>query len=194
MSTKKPATERFPPLDMSALKGSQKIMADELLAASKGYVGGPINALLRSPDMTRHLRPLISYLNLDSSVPKRLNELAILIQAKHWRQDYEWWAHYELAIKAGLARDVADQIKSGRRPDIMQPDEAAVYDFCMELSQQHVVGDQTFDALKQHLNDQQIVDLIVVSGVYATLAMLLNVAEVAAPENAPTPSPGVKLN
>lgn len=192
MSTKNSSPERFPPLDMSALTGVQKTMADELLAASKGYVGGPIHALLHSPEMTSRLRPLISYLNRESSVPKHLNEMAILIQAAHWRQEYEWWAHYTLAINAGLAREIADQIKMDRRPQGMQPDVAAVYDFCTELSQKHVVGDKTFEALKQYFNDQQIVDLIAVSGVYATLAMLLNVAEVPAPKDAPIPSPGVK--
>lgn len=63
----------------------------------------------------------------------------------------------------------------------MQPDEAVVYDFCMELSTGHAVSDPTFARAREVLTDQQIVDLISVSGTYVTVAMLLNAAREPAP-------------
>ena len=63
----------------------------------------------------------------------------------------------------------------------MQPDEAAIYDFCIELSTKHEVSDETFNRAKQILGAQQVVDLIAVSGTYVTVAMLLSVAEAGVP-------------
>jgi 4-carboxymuconolactone decarboxylase len=44
-----------------------------------------------------------------------------------------------------------------------------------------VVSDATFKKARELFSDQQIVDLIMVSGVYITLAMLGNTAEDATP-------------
>lgn len=89
----------------------------------------------------------------------------------------EWSAHYPIALKAGLPQAVADDLKVGKRPASMQPDEAAVYDLCMDLAKDHVVSDATFKKARALFSDQQIVDLITVDGVYTTLAMLSNTAE-----------------
>jgi 4-carboxymuconolactone decarboxylase len=76
----------------------------------------------------------------------------------------EWTAHYPVALKAGLAQAVADDLKVGKRPASMQPDEAAVYDLCMDLAKDQVVSDATFKKARELFSDQQIVDLITVSG------------------------------
>ena len=63
----------------------------------------------------------------------------------------------------------------------MKPDEAAVYDFVMELSTKHQVSDETFDRAKQLLGEQQVVDLTAVTGTYVTVAMVLAMAEEGVP-------------
>jgi 4-carboxymuconolactone decarboxylase len=60
-------------------------------------------------------------------------------------------------------------------------DRVSVYDLCMDLAKDHVVSDATFKKARELFSDQQIVDLITVSGVYTTLAMLSNTAEDATP-------------
>src|SRR5688572_19216234 len=108
-------TRRFPPLDPELLSGAQRLLAEELLRASNGYNGGPIPLLLRSPEMARRLRPLIIYFARETRLPKRLCELAILIQARAWRQGFEWWAHRDLAIHAGLPAELVADLEAGRR-------------------------------------------------------------------------------
>jgi 4-carboxymuconolactone decarboxylase len=120
-------------------------------------------------------------LRFNTSVPRRLNEFAILIQARLWTSQVEWYAHHPLALKAGLSESVAADLKAGRRPANMQRDEAVVYDLCMELSTTHEVSDATFARARELFTDQQIVDLIAVSGTYVTVAMLLNAAREPAP-------------
>jgi 4-carboxymuconolactone decarboxylase len=169
--------QRFPLLKMEQLNDQQRPFADEILKVSSIGISGPYNMMLRSPVMGQRMFSMLDYLRFNTSVPRKLNEFAILIQARLWTSQVEWTAHYPLALKAGLPQAVADDLKVGKRPASMQPDEAATYDLCMDLAKDHVVSDASFKKAREVFNDQQIVDLITVSGVYTTLAMLSNTAE-----------------
>jgi len=181
-STRSTEEKRFPQLMVEQLSPEQHKVADEVLKVSSLGIQGPYNVMLRSPVMAQRMVALLDYLRFNTSVPRRLNEFAILIQARLWTSQVEWKAHYPLALKAGLADAVAQDLQAGRRPATMQPDEAAVYDLCMELSTQHAISDKTFAAAKQHLTDQQVVDLVTLSGTYVTVAMLLATGEEPTPD------------
>jgi 4-carboxymuconolactone decarboxylase len=169
--------QRFPQLKIEQLNELQKPFADEILKVSSIGITGPYNSMLRSPVMGQRLFNLLDYVRFNTSVPRKLNEFAILIQARLWTSQVEWYAHYPLAIKAGLSEAVAADLKVGKRPASMQPDEAAVYDFCMELSTKHEVSDATFKRTREIFSEQQVIDLIAVSGTYITAAMMANTAE-----------------
>jgi 4-carboxymuconolactone decarboxylase len=173
--------QRFPLLKLEQLNDQQRPFADEVMKVSSIGISGPFNMMLRSPVMGRRMFALLDYLRFNTSVPRKLNEFAILVQARLWTSQVAWTAHYPLALKAGLPQAVADDLKVGKRPASMQPDEAAVYDLCMELAKDHVVSDATFKKARELFSDQQIVDLITASGVYITLDMLSNTAEDATP-------------
>jgi 4-carboxymuconolactone decarboxylase len=166
---------------------AQRALARRLGAVSGGTTSGPQSFLLRSPEMAGRLHQLIHYLLDESPLPRRLTELAILIQAKLWEQDYEWWAHHHLGLRHGLDPAALDDIKAGRRPVALKPDEAAAYDYCLELSTTRRVGDATFARARECLGEQALADLTVVSGVYVTISMILNVSEAGAPTNDPLP-------
>lgn len=172
---------RFAQLTPETLTDAQRPLADQIMKISRVGIGGPYNALLRSPVMAQRMYDLLDYLRWNSSVPMRLNEFAILIQGRLWRSQVEWFAHFPIAVKAGLSEKVALDLKANKRPEGMQPDEAAVYDYCMELSTKHAVSDETFNRLRQFLSEQQVVDLTVISGTYVTVAMILAVAEAVPP-------------
>lgn len=173
--------KRFPQLTLEQLSDQQRPLGDEIVKISSVGLAGPYNPMLRSPVMADRLFRLLDYLRFKTSVPRRLNEFAILIQARLLTSQVEWYAHYPLAIKAGLSEAVAADLKAGKRPAGMKPDEAAVYDFCMELSTTHAVGDATFKKTRELLGEQQLVDLVVLSGTYVTVAMLLAAAEEGVP-------------
>lgn len=176
-----PPPKRFPQLTLDQLNGQARQLGEEIVKISSVGLAGPYNPMLRSPLMGDRLFRLLDYLRFNTSVPRRLNEFAILIQARLWTSQVEWYAHHPLALKAGLSPSVAAELKAGRRPATMQPDEAVVYDLCMELSTTHQVSDATFARARAVFSDQQIVDLIAVSGTYVTVAMLLNAAQEPAP-------------
>ena len=178
---------RLPQLTVEQLNPQQRVLADDILKVSSVGLGGPYNALLRSPELGKRMFALLDYLRFNTSVPRRLNEFAILIQARLWTSQVEWLAHYPLALKEGISEATADALKAGRRPASMKPDEAAVYDLCMEVSTTHKVSDATYRRAAQFLNEQQLVDLLTLSGTYASLAMMMNAVEQGVPPGVTPP-------
>jgi 4-carboxymuconolactone decarboxylase len=143
--------------------------------------------LLRSPELMSRSQRVGEYLRYSSSLPRRLNEFAILITARQWNAQVEWFAHHPLALEAGLAPEVAADLAQGKRPSGMQDDEASVYQFCKELHATKAVSDATFKALADKFGERGVIDLIALTGYYTMLAMLLNVAQQPLPNNAPPP-------
>lgn len=193
---------RFVPLDPAALDDRQQVAASGLLAgatraggpggqhmAATGSFPGPYDFLLRSPELALRWRQYAEYVRFDTSLPLRLNEFAILIQARYWTAQFEWWAHHPLAVRAGLAEEVCEDLRHGRRPQGMADDEAAVYDFCVELMQDRAVSDTVLERLRSQLSEQQVVDLVAVAGFYATVSMILNTVDAALPDGEPEPLP-----
>jgi 4-carboxymuconolactone decarboxylase len=167
--------DRFRPLTYAELTPEQKKLADDVLAGDRGSLNGPYNVFLRSPEMGDLAQKFGAYVRFHSTVPKKLNEFAIIISARFWNAQYEWLAHRKYAAAAGLSPEIIEAVANGKRPASMQPDEEAVYDFCTELLDTRQVSDKAFDAAKKQLGEQGIVDLIAVSGYYALVSMTLNV-------------------
>ena len=178
---------RFPQLTMVQLTEQQRPLGEAIMKISSVGIAGPYNPMLRSPVFGQRMFDLLDYLRWHSSVPLRLNEFAILITGRLWRSQVEWYAHGPLALKAGLSPAIIADLKANKRPAAMQPDEAAVYDFVMELSTKHEVSDETFARAKTQLGEQQVVDLTAVTGTYVTIAMLLAMAEEGVPPGKQAP-------
>jgi 4-carboxymuconolactone decarboxylase len=168
---------RFPQLTMDGLDERQRPLAEKILQVSRVGIGGPYNTMLRSPVLGERMFELLRYLRWETSLPLRLNEFAILIVARQWRSQVEWFAHAPLAEKAGLAPSIIADLQANRRPADMAPDEAAAYDFLTELLARRDVCDDTFSRARDALGEQQVVDLTAVAGTYVTVAMLLAMAQ-----------------
>jgi 4-carboxymuconolactone decarboxylase len=178
---------RFRQLTISELSDGQRPLGEAIMKISAVGIAGPYNPMLRSPVFGQRMFDLLDYLRWHTSVQLRLNEFAILITGRLWRSQVMWYAHDPLAVKAGLAPQIVADLKANRRPANMQPDEAAVYDFVMELTTRHEVSDETFARTKALLGEQQVVDLTAVTGTYVTVAMLLAMAEEGVPPGKEAP-------
>jgi 4-carboxymuconolactone decarboxylase len=178
---------RFPELTRDRMTEEQARAYDGIVSGPRGGARGPFNVLLRSPQLADTVQRVGAYLRFSSSVPARLNEFAIIINARFWGSKYEWHAHRPLAVKAGLAESIADDVAHGRRPAGMKPDEEVVYDFCTALHREHFVGEPLFERAKAALGERGVVDLIGVSGYYTLVSMVLNVAEIPLPAGVPSP-------
>jgi 4-carboxymuconolactone decarboxylase len=178
---------RFKPLTWQELTPPQQTMVNELLAGKRGSLTGPFNVFLRSPEVGNLAQRVGEHVRFRSSLPPRLNEMAILLTARWWVSQYEWHAHQPLALKAGLASDIVEALREGRRPAKMQPDEAAVYDFSTELRDRRRVSEATFRTAVRLLGEQGVMDLIAAMGYYDMVSMALNVDGYPLPEGAAAP-------
>jgi 4-carboxymuconolactone decarboxylase len=173
---------RFKPLTYKEMTPPQKTMFEHLLAGERRGANGPFNVLLRSPEMGDLAQQFGASMRFQSSIPRKLNELAIIITARHWTSHYEWYAHRRAAQQAGLDQSIIDAVAAGKRPAKMQPDEEAVYTFCTEILTTKQVSDKTFEATKAKFGERGVVDLIGVVGYYQFVSMVLNTDRYPLPE------------
>jgi 4-carboxymuconolactone decarboxylase len=178
---------RFPSLEPERMSPAQKRVHDAIAGGPRGGVRGPFGVLLRSPELADRVQKVGEYLRFNSSLPARLNEFAILINARFWESKYEWYAHRPFAVKGGLAESIADDLARNRRPVGMKADEELVYEFCTTLHRTHVVDGPLFDRAVGMLGEQGVVDLIGVSGCYTLVSMVLNVADIPLPDGVASP-------
>jgi 4-carboxymuconolactone decarboxylase len=171
------AEDRLPTIPPAQYTAEQKQAAAEFELARKVAVFGPFEPLMHSPQVMSQARAMGDYLRYKSAIGNTLSELAILITAREWTQDYEWSVHYPIALKAGIRQDVADAIAEGRRPAGMSADEEVIYDYAHELLQNKQVSNATFDHAKSRFGAKGVVDLTGIIGYYTFLAMQLNAAQ-----------------
>lgn len=203
-SPKTPAADqRFKPVPLENLTQEQRVLADAIrsgprsavkssAAAKPGPLGGPFNVWLRSPGIGNIIQSLGAEIRFRSSLPAKLNELAILVTARRWTSQYEWFAHHRLALEAGLDPAVGADIAHGRRPTKMSADEAIVHDFSRELHETQGVSDATYKAALDRFGERGVMDLIAVNGYYVLVSMCLNVDRTPLPGGAQPPLPPLR--
>ena len=167
--------DRFKPLTYGTMTPQQKLMVDHLLAGERGGTNGPFNVTLRDPEMGDAAQKLGAQLRFHTALPNRLNEMAILMTARFWNSQYEWYAHHRGALTAGLSPAVIDAIAQGKRPAAMQPDEEIIYNFASEMLRTKQVSDAAFKAVTEKFGERGAVDLTGVMGYYCFVSMMLNV-------------------
>ena len=189
---------RFALTKFAEMTPEQKAAADALRAgprasvgssanASPDSIGSPFNIWVRSPELLDRLQKVGEYIRFRSSLPPRLNEFAILITAREWTAQYEWFAHHRLAMAGGLDPAVAEDLKHGRMPANMKPDEQVVYDFTTEMYRHRGVSDATYKRAVDAFGERGVADLIAVNGYYVLVAMTVNVDRTPLPNEAPLP-------
>jgi 4-carboxymuconolactone decarboxylase len=178
------AQTRLPDIPPEQYTVEQQKAAQEFELARKKAPWGPFAMLMYSPQLMNNARAMGDHLRYNSAFDARLSEFAILITAREWSQDYEWYVHYPIAIKAGLKPEIAQALKEGRRPEGMSEDETIVYDFTIELQKNKQVSNSTFAKTENRFGKKGAIDLAGIAGYYTFLAMEMNMARHPIPANA----------
>src|ERR687894_2542778 len=179
--------ERLPPLAPERMTPRQREVAEAISGGPRGGLRGPFQAWLRSPEVADRFQRVGEHVRFGSSIPPALNELAILVTAREWTAQYEWYAHHRLAMQAGLPPAIAQAVAEGREPEGMDADQRIVWTFCTELHRDRGVSDAAYAAARDRFGEQGVVDLVAVSGYYVLVAMTLNVSRVPLPEGVERP-------
>jgi 4-carboxymuconolactone decarboxylase len=172
----------MPPIPPHRMTAAQRDAAAEIAAGPRGELAGPFVAAVRSPEYMCRLQRLGEYLRYEMALPPRLREMVILLTARRWRQDYEWWTHAPLARAAGLPGAIIDAIAAGTPPPGLEPDEALVAELCAALHRDARLSDGLYARAVAALGEQGVIDLIGAVGYYTTLAMIMNVTRTSLPD------------
>jgi 4-carboxymuconolactone decarboxylase len=192
MPAKKPPPPRLPVIPPERLTPAQQALIDSIRSGPRGQatqIRGPFAVFLHSPEYGQRAQELGGYCRLKTKVPPRLSEFAILLTAKLWRAQYEWYAHVPHAERAGISQQTIRALRVGRLPKSAPKDERAVYDFVKELYRRKRVGERTYARLHALLGDDGMVELVGILGYYVLIAMSLNVFRMGPPEGEPLPFP-----
>jgi 4-carboxymuconolactone decarboxylase len=179
------AQDRMPPIPKD--KWSPDL---QKAASTRGNLVGPWIPLSRSPEVMGLMMDMRTHVASRSLLNNALTEMAILIAAREWTQQFEWNAHEPAALKAGVKPEIISAIRDGRRPRQMSEQEDALYDLCMELHHAKSVSDSTYDrALKALGGEDKVVEAVTLQGYYALLAMVMNTARTPLPDGREPPLP-----
>ena len=175
---------RVPELKREELSEHQLRLATELGATRSGGLetSGPYGLLLRNAELCERGGKFGSMLRNGTSVPQRLSEIAIVLTARTYTADFEWYAHAPEARHAGVSDAVLEAIRCNQRPAFEHEDEAAVYDYVSELHLNKRVADATYRRLVTHLGETGAIELTAITGFYTTIAMLIVAFEVDLPK------------
>ena len=161
------------------------------LVGSDGSLIGPFDPLLRSPHLGARVQELGAVARFGLQISTAQAELAICVVAAAWRARFEWFAHARFAAEAGVAADVLEAIRVGRRPDLTG-DDAVVHDLAVALTgAQHRVDDALYLEAVERLGERGTVEVVTLVGYYGMISAILNTFEIPLPDGAADPFPEV---
>lgn len=177
----------IPPLTKENLTAEQARVAENIYADRGNNFDGPNTILLRIPELAERCNKLGIYLRDGTSLAKPLSELTILVTARLWNAQFEWYVHEILGAKSGLDRDVMTAIRENRRPDFEHEGQEIVYDYVVELQQKRRVSNAVHDRAVALLGEEGVIDLVAIAGYYSMVAITCNAFQPALPGDADPP-------
>jgi 4-carboxymuconolactone decarboxylase len=179
--------DRMPPISADKWTDAQKKAALEITSGPRKELVGPFIPLLRSPEYMSRLQRVGEYLRYNTKLGPAISEFIILLMSRQWTQQFEWYSHQALALKADIKPETIKSIADGQRPVAMSPDQEAVYEFVTEIRLHQSVSDPTYERILNRFGEQGVIDIAGLCGYYTTLAMLMNVARTPLPPGTPLP-------
>lgn len=166
----------------SDLSPEQAILLAEIQKTrGTGTLGGPFAVFLHSPEFGDLAQKLGAFCRYRTKVPPHLSEFTILVLARFWRSQYEFWIHAPIAEKAGVKPETIKAIRTGR-PLKLTKDQRAIYDFVAELHKTKRVSDKNYKRVQALFGDEGTIEFVGIVGYYTLVAMTLNVFRVPLPD------------
>jgi 4-carboxymuconolactone decarboxylase len=173
--------DRMPPIPPEKWTDAQKKAAEEITSGPRKELVGPFIPLLRSPEFMSRLQRVGEYLRFNTKLGSNISEFIILLIARQWTQQFEWYSHESLALKAGIKAETIKAIAEARRPAEMTPDETMIYDFVSELRVRQSVSDPVYAQIVNRFGEQGVIDITGLCGYYTLLGMMMNTSRTPLP-------------
>ena len=182
--TKKIDQKRMREPAREELNDAQRKVFDAIVAGPRGSVPGPLVAWLPRPEFMDRAQRLGEYTRYQTSLSRQISELVVLIVARFWGAEFEWWAHKPMAIEAGLPPEVVEQIRLGQVPVFNDSDLTTVYEFTIRLLENREIDNSLFNRIKDSVGEGGVVDLVGILGHYSLVSFTIKTFRVPLPEGA----------
>ncbi|WP_432828603.1 carboxymuconolactone decarboxylase family protein [Dactylosporangium sp. CA-092794] len=146
-----------------------------------GRLLGPFGLMLIAPEVGDAVQQLGAALRFRSGLSPRVRELAILTVAVAAGCEFEWWAHEQAALAAGLTVEQLQSILDGAVPDGLSDAEREAAGVSLALSRRRRLDDAEYAAAQRTLGTATLAELTWLVGYYGTLALALEVFAPASP-------------
>ena len=174
---------RVPDVPPEEMTEDQKRVFQEIGGARGGVVRGPFAIWLRNPQLADR-----NAFRVTGKLDKRLFELMVLVVARHWSAQYEWFVHERNGLAAGLTQQTVDAIRTRSTPEFAREDERVVYDTITELNKTRTLSQPAYDRALAALGLDLLIELVAAAGFYTMVAMTLNAFDAPVPGgNRPLP-------
>ena len=147
------------------MNDAQRSVAAEIAAGPRGEMRGPFLALIHNAELARGIQRLGEHLRFHNKLPLATLEIAVLVTAREWNCQYEFFMHDRIARKAGLTPSIIEAIAQGKEPPGMSGDEALVYKASKQAHAAGRLDDETFAAMRGRFGLDGTLDLLALNGV-----------------------------
>ncbi len=178
---------RIPLPTPETMSVEQRQVYENIISGPRGRLVGPLRAAIHNPELAERWQKLGEILRFGTSLPPKLNELAIIVTARRWNSQIEWYIHADAARKAGLSQAVIDALKEADEPPFDDEAEVIVYEFARQLQQHGTVESIVYGRAVELWGAAGVVELTAVVGYYTMVSMTLNVHEIPMPDDQPPP-------
>jgi len=178
---------RIPLPSPDSMTDDQKRVYEKIVSGPRGRLVGPLRAALHNPELAERWQALGALLRFGTSLPPRVSELAIVITARRWNSQIEWYIHAQAARAAGISDAVLDAIQARAQPVFDTRDDEVVYEFSRQLQETGQVEPALYAQAVERWAAVGIVELTAVIGYYTMVSMTLNAHEIPMPDDAPAP-------
>jgi 4-carboxymuconolactone decarboxylase len=154
---------------------NQRAAFDELV---QGYGAvprlGPSSVMIHVPKVHQMMNAVNLYLRNESALPKKIQELAMLVTARETDCQYVWNAHAASARASGVNDAIVDALRERKELPKLADDESAVVRYGQEFFRTRRVSRGAFQLALEQLGQQGVIELGLIMGNYASIALLVN--------------------
>ena len=148
---------------------------------------GPTSVMINSPEMAVRANRLSEYLGEQSTLSEKVRRLAGLIGARSMDCQFVWNAHAAAGRRAGLPDALVDALRDKKPLPTLDPADAAVVNYGLELASTNQVSDATFQAAIAVLGAQGLTEFTTFMGYYRMLALNANAFTIDLPDDMTEP-------
>ena len=175
---------RVPLLSAEEMSPEQRQLHDQVVSGPRGRMIGPLRAAIHSPELAVLWSQFGEFLRYRTCLPARLSELAIIVTARRWTSQVEWWVHARACAAAGMPDAAIAAIAEKSAPVFPEQADLEVYEFTRALQETGQVDEAVYGAVQRRWATRGVVELTAVIGYYTMVSQTLNAHHLPLPEGA----------